>query len=444
MTVRKNRKAIWGWYFYDWAAQPYHTLLITFIFGPYFVSSVVGDPVQGQIYWGWMLTIVGVFLAISAPMLGAIADNSGPRKPWIMLFSIMYIAGSFALWWALPLSGNIPAILFAFGIGMIGVELSQVFVNAILPSLAERKDLGRISGDGWAMGYVGGMIALVVMLLFLAESDKGVTLLGTPPIFGLDPALREGTRSVGPLTSIWYVVFIIPFFLFVPDVVRKKTAPGNVANALGNLMKTIRELPDNISLFAYLGSSMFYRDALNGLYTFGGIYAAGVLGWSIVEIGIFGLVAILAGAVFSWIGGFADKKFGPKKMITYSIIALIIVCILIVGTSRDTFFGAVLADGSTLPDTLFMVSGAVIGAAGGILQATSRTMLVDQAHPGRMTEAFGLYALSGRATTFLAPALIAIVTDLTQNQRLGVSPVIGLFLIGLALLFWVRSAHEYR
>ena len=444
MAGKRDRKSIWGWYFYDWAAQPYNTLLITFIFGPYFTSAVVEDPVRGQVIWGWMLATVGISLAVVAPILGAIADSSGPRKPWMLLFSLIYIAGSMSLWWALPASGHVTAILFAFGLGMIGMELTQVFANAFLPSLAPREEIGRISGSGWAFGYAGGVLALAIMMLLFAEDESGLTFLKNPPALGLDASLREGTRSVGPFTAVWYIVFILPFFLFVPDRIRQKVSKNTISNGLKELGSTIAKLPENTSLAAYLGSSMFYRDALNGLYGFGGIYAANVLGWSIVEIGIFGIVAAVTGAIFCWFGGIADQRYGPKRMIALSIVALIIVCTLIVGTSRETFFGAVLAVDTVLPDRLFMFCGAIIGAAGGILQASSRTMLVDQAHPDRMTEAFGLYALSGRATAFLAPALIAIVTDLTQNQRLGVSPLILLFLIGLTMLFWVRSSEEYR
>ncbi|MBV1866131.1 MAG: MFS transporter [Rhodobacteraceae bacterium] len=444
MTTPTNRKAIWGWYFFDWAAQPYHTLLVTFIFGPYFVSSVVGDPVLGQALWARMMWIVGLFLALSAPVLGAIADSNGPRKPWIALFSVVYIVCAASLWIATPGMNNFSVILVAFGVGFAAVELAQVLINAILPTLGPREELGRISGSGWAFGYVGGLLTLIIMLLFLAEGENGLTLLGTPPVFGLDAAAREGTRSVGPLTAIWYAVFLIPFFLWVPDVVQKSNAGGAIVKGLRELKQTLANLPNNTSLAAYLGSSMFYRDALNGLYTFGGIYAAGVLGWSVTQIGIFGIVAIITGAIFSWLGGYADRKYGPKVVITCSVVALIIVCTLIIGTSRSTFFGTVLSEGSTFPDSLFMFCGAVIGGAGGILQAASRTMLVHQAEPDRVTEAFGLYALSGRATAFLAPALIDLVTTLTSNQRLGLTPVILLFIIGLVLLFWVRSAEEYR
>lgn len=443
MTGRAGNKAIWGWMSFDWAAQPFHTLLLTFIFAPYFTSTVMSDPVAGQSLWGFMLAIAGIVMALSAPILGAYADAVGPRKPWIFLFSILFVSGTVPLWMAVPGMQNTTLILVLFAIGLIGVEFSQIFVNAMLPELGGGNDIGRISGTGYAVGYAGGVLALFIMLLFLAENADGVTLLKTSPILGLDPETRQGTRSVGPLTGIWYIVFMIPFFLWVPDVTRNTKAGNVVGNALHDLARTIRALPENISLAAYLGSSMFYRDALNGLYAFGGIYAAGVLGWTITQIGIFGIIAAITGAVFSWIGGYVDRAIGPKKLITICIFTLILVCILIVGTSRHTFFTAPLAETSTLPDKLFMFCGAIIGGAGGVLQAASRTMMVFQANKERMTEAFGLYALSGRATAFLAPGLVALVTDLTQSQRLGILPIIGLFMIGLVMLVWVDPKEGY-
>ncbi len=184
---------------------------------------------------------------------------------------------------------------------------------------------------------------------------------------------------------------------------------------------------------------MFYRDALIGIYSFGGIYASGVLGWSITQIGIFGIVSGIAAAIFTFLGGFADKYFGSKRVIIFCICTLIIVCILIVGTSRDVFFGISLDEFSSFPDKLFLICGVAIGAAGGSLQSASRTMLVLQADRNRMTEAFGLYALTGRATSWMAPALIGYVTFISQNQQLGVLPVVVLFIIGLFPLIWVNT-----
>ena len=444
MEIKNNRKSVWGWYFYDWAAQPYNTLLITFIFAPYFSSAVASNSVDGQTMWATMIALSGFFLAFTSPIFGAIADSAGPRKPWIYLFSIMYIIGAAYLWNATPNMASVTMVLLMFAIGMIGMELSQTFVNSMLPSLASRAEIGRISGSGWAFGYVGGVVSLFIMLLFFAENDSGVTFIGIAPIFGLDGAAREGTRFVGILTAVWFFIFMIPFFLWVKDEPRRENIYNAVSKGLSELFTTLGNLSQKRSLAAYLLSSMFYRDALIGLYSFGGIYASGVLDWSIVQIGIFGIVAAITGAIFCFIGGFVDQAIGPKKVIVISVSVLIIVSILIIGLSRETIFGIPISSQSSLPDNLFIFAGACIGAAGGVLQASSRTFLVDQADPERMTEAFGLYALTGKASAFLAPMLIAVFTSLSGSQRLGVSPVIGLFVIGLILLFWVRSSDEYR
>ncbi|MFQ5439308.1 MAG: MFS transporter [Paracoccaceae bacterium] len=439
MAEVSQKKRIWGWMLFDWASQPYNTLLITFIFAPYFVSAVVGDPVKGQAAWGYTVGIAGVVIAIMAPILGAISDTTGPRRPWIWGFSAMYVVGSFLLWWAVPGMADYTWILVAFGVGLIGMEFATIFTNAFLPELGPHEEVGRLSGNGWALGYVGGLITLVMMLALLAENGDGVTLLGTPPIFGLDAAAREGTRSVGPLTSVWYVIFIIPFFLWVRDAPRKASVQGALRQGIGELVITLKTLPRHPSLFAYLAASMFYRDALNGIYTFGGIYAKGVLGWSIVSIGVFGILAITSGALFAWLGGKADHAFGPKPVILFSIFTLIATVFVIIMVDRQSVLGVAVTPDSSLPDIVFYICGFVIGAAGGTIQAASRTMLVWQANEDRMTEAFGLYALSGKATAFLAPLGIAVATDLTGSQRLGVTPVLALFALGLVLLAFVRA-----
>ncbi|WP_071468182.1 MFS transporter [Roseinatronobacter thiooxidans] len=442
--MSQQHKRIWGWWMFDWANQPYNILLLTFVFAPYFTSFVAPDPVTGQAMWGWMLAISGVLTALFAPILGAIADSSGAKRRWILLWSAMYVAGAAMLWWAVPDADQttIILILVAFAIGMVGLEYGIVFTNALLPTLGTRENWGKISGTGWALGYIGGLISLFIMLLLLAENDSGVTLLGIAPILGLDPDLREGTRAVGPFTALWYMVFVIPFFVWVKEPARPKAAAGAVKRGLADLKATLRALPARRSLFAYLGSSMIYRDALNGIYAFGGIYAAGVLGWSIIQIGVFGILAAAVGALACWIAGKLDSRFGPKPVILAAIVLLIVVCTIIVGTDRTMVVFAPIADGSNLPDIIFYICGALIGAGGGSLQAASRTMMVRQADPARMTEGFGLYALSGKALSFVAPALIALATTLTESQRLGVTPLIGLFVIGLVLLLWVKPEGE--
>jgi UMF1 family MFS transporter len=436
-----------GWMMFDWASQPYSTLLLTFLFGPYCAEIVAARELAAgstpdtaraaaQSAWGWGLATAGVAIAILAPFLGAIADTRGRRMPWIWGFSALYVAGSAGLWFAHPETISVPLILALFGLGLIGMEFATIFTNALLPGLGPREDIGRISGTGWALGYAGGVVALVIMLLLFAENAAGTTLLGSPPVLGLDPEAREGTRFVGPLTALWYVVFMVPFFVWV----REFPTPGTstVTQALSDLWSTVRSLPKRVSLSAFLASSMFYRDGLNGLYTFGGIYALGILGWSVTQVGVFGILGAICGALACWGAGRVDSARGPKPVITGSIWVLIATTGVIATLTPTSVLGLAVADGSPLPDIAFYVCGCLIGAAGGTVQSSSRTMMVRQGDEARMTEGFGLYALSGKATAFLAPASIALVTDLTGSARAGILPLIGLFILGLVLLVWVN------
>ena len=438
MADISQRKRIWGWFFFDWASQPYNTLLLTFIFGPY-INEILGDGTAAQSAWGFGIGAAGILIALLAPILGAMADTSGRRLPWVWAFSVMYVVGASGLWLAAPGDVNLVLVMVFFAIGLIGMEFATIFTNSILPELGPKERLGRISGNGWAFGYVGGLLTLVIMLVFFAESGTtGKTFVGFTPPFGLDAAAREGTRFVGPLTALWFAVFMIPFFMWVREPRRAPAPPGAVKLALKGLGGTLRSLPQTPSLFAYLGSSLFYRDALNGIYTFGGIYAAGVMGWSVVETGIFGILAIVAGAVFAWLGGFADSAYGPKPVILVCIVVLTAMAICVVTITPETVLGMTVALGSSLPDQAFLAVGVGIGASGGTLQSASRTMLIRQANPDRMTEAFGLYALSGKATSFMAPLLIGTVTYISGSQQIGVAPLIVLFALGLILLLWVK------
>lgn len=447
------RKRIWGWYFFDWASQPYNTLLLTFIFGPYFAevarayftaggADVESAKALSQAYWTGGLTITGLAIAILSPVLGAISDGSGQRIRWIWLFSLMYVAGSLALWWTLPDMPTLFWPVFWFSLGFIGMELATNFTNALMPSLTGQEEMGRISGSGFAFGYAGGVIALFLMLLFLAENGQtGKTLIGLSPAFGLDPALREGTRAVGPFTALWYVVFMVPFFLWV----KEPAHPGprrSVAQSLDDLWQSVRGLAHRRSLAAYLVSSMFYRDALNAVYGLGGAYASNVMGWEVVQSGVFGILAAITAAVFSWLGGRLDARFGPKPVIIWSVLALILVLIVMVGLTPDSIFGNAVAEGSSLPNVVFYICGAVIGAAGGTVQSASRTLMVAHVTPETAASGFGLYGLSGKATAFLAPALITVVTLASGNARIGLTPLIGLFLIGLFLLIWVHPKGD--
>ncbi|NBE09191.1 MFS transporter [Paragemmobacter ruber] len=447
------KRRIWGWFFFDWASQPYNTLLLTFIFGPYFAEIARGyymaegmDPeaagAAAQAYWGAGLAIASVIIAVTAPLLGAIADSTGRRLVWVWFFSAFYIVGSYALWYIAPGGDNLFWAVLFFGLGFIGMEFATIFTNALMPSLTDHDDLGAVSGSGFAFGYLGGVLALAIMLALFAEnSATGKTLIGIDPILGLDPEAREGTRAVGPFTAIWYAVFMIPFFLWVkePHIERR---PLNLSLAFASLRDLIASLRYRGSLSAYLASSLFYRDALNALYGFGGVYASGVLGWEITQIGVFGVVGAVTAMIAAWIGGKADRRYGPKPVIAFCIVVLIAVCCVIVGMTREGLWGIPLDPAGGASDRIFFACGALIGAAGGALQAASRTLMVRHTTPDRATEAFGIYALSGKVASFISPALIALVTAISGSQRIGISPLIVMFLIGLVLLLFVRARGE--
>ena len=451
-----SRRRIWGWMLFDWAQQPYATLGLTFIFGPYFaavaaqhyLSAGAADAdaanAQAQSLWSLGQTIAGFVIAFSAPILGAWADASGRKLAWIGGFSVIVVLCAASLWWTTPDGALLVPMLMLFWLGFVAAESAMNVNNAMLPALGNDREIGRISGSGAALGYWGGVLSLIVMLLFLAENDQGVTLLGNPPAFGLDPGAREGTRSVGPVIALWYAVFIIPFFLWSREdgpVSRARPAIGQV---MRDLAATVREVFRRRSLGSFLLGSMLYRDGLNAIYSFGGIYAALVLGWSTIQIGVFGIIAAIAAAVLTWVGGLADARFGPKPVIRVTCWVLILVTIVIVGMSRESLFGIPLAEGSVIPDAIFYVCGAILGGAGGANYSASRSMMVRHAHPERPAEAFGLFALTGRATAFLAPMLIGLFTWWTGSVQLGFVPVIGLFLIGLLLLRFVDPNGDRR
>ena len=451
-TVDKTlRKRIWGWFFFDWASQPYHTVLNTFIFGPFFVAIAATYYLnQGQVegiadanaqaMWAWTTALIGLVIAFSAPIFGAMADSTGRKMPWIFGFSIMYVLGSAALWFTAPDASNLFWMLAAFGIGFIGAEYALIFTNAQLPGLGTREQIGKVSGSGFAFGYLGGVIALAICLLFLVEQGDGKTVAGLDPLLGLNAAAREGTRAAGPFTALWFIVFMIPYFLWVREV-RTDQIRASFSEAVAQVVKSVKGLTNRKSLGFFLLGSMFYRDALNGLYTFGGVYAKLVLDWEVTQIGVFGVVAAIGAAVFSYLGGFADRRFGPKPVIVFAIVVLMLVSFTIINVTPDAVFGMAVAEGT--PDLIFIICGILIGGMGGMLQSSSRSLMVRHTDEDNATEYFGLYGLSGRATAFLAPLLIGIVTTMSQSARIGISPVIGLFLVGLILLAYVHKNGDF-
>jgi UMF1 family MFS transporter len=445
------RRAIVGWVLFDWAAQPFFTLIITFVYAPYFASAIASDPVQGQALWGFATAAAGFTVAALSPVLGAVADASGRRKPWIAAFGVLVVAGSALLWLGRPGDASVIPVLTAYAVGVVGVEFAGVFTNAMMPSLVPPERLGRLSGTGWAVGYVGGLLSLILVLGFLAGSPQtGKTLLGVTPMFGLDPVLREGDRAVGPLSAMWFVVFILPLFVFTPDRPAAMPLGAAVSHGLRELLVTLRRLPQHRNVAVFLLAQMICADALLALFAFGGIYAAGTFGWNTIQIGVFGILLVITATVGAYAGGKLDDRVGPKRVMLGSLAILLVATVAILSTGRDHILFVVPVAppvvGAGLfaapAEKFFIAIGLFIGLAAGPLQAAARTLLVRLAPADKITQFFGLFALSGKVTSFAGPLLVGIVTTAFASQRAGMAVLVVFFGVGALVLSRVQTADR--
>jgi len=443
-----RRAAVVSWIFFDWAAQPYFTLITTFVFSPYFVTHMASDPASGQAMWGFATAAAGLVIALLSPVLGAIADASGRRKPWIAAFGTLLVIGSSLMWFGKPGDpGVIPALLLAYGIATIGVEFAMVFNNAMMPSLVPPDKIGRLSGNGWATGYVGGILSLILVLGFLAANpETGRTLFGFMPLFGLDPVTHQGDRITGPLTAIWFIIFVAPMFLLTPDYPAKLPVRDALRRGLTELKGTLAELPKRRSMAAFLIANMIYTDGLVSLFAFGGIYAASTFGWHTIQIGTFGILLAIAGTFGAWLGGKLDDTLGPKQVIAGSTVVLLSSIIGILLVDKDSIFfikvtppepGGALFSGAA--ERAYLLLGCLLGMAGGPLQAASRSLLVRMAPKDRVAQYFGLFALTGKVTSFVGPLLIGAITAITASQKAGMAVLVIFFVAGLALLARVKE-----
>jgi UMF1 family MFS transporter len=450
LTTQAPRRAIFGWVLFDWACQPVATLITTFIYAPYFASAVASSPAEGQALWGFAAAAAGIVIALTSPLVGAVADATGPRKPWIAAFGALLILGSIGLWFGKPGDAStIMLVLICFAVLTIGTEFATVFNNAMMPSLVPPNRIGWLSGLGWATGYLGGLVSLAFALLFLSTNPKtGLTLLGTPPAFGLDAATREGDRFIGPLAAIWFAIFVIPMFLFTPDNAKALKLGPAMRSGFRKTIDTLREARKHRNIGTFLLANMVYADGLVALFAFGGIYAAGTFGWGAIQLGVFGILLTITGTAGALIGGRLDDRFGAKPVILGSLVILFFSCIAILSMDRDRiffFFPVAPADPhaglfSSTPEKLYVAIGLFIGLAAGPLQAASRALLVRLAPREQLAQFFGLFALSGKLTSFLGPFLVATVTALTMNQRAGVSVLVLFFIVGGLLVLRVNTA----
>ena len=421
---RASGRGIWGWMLFDWAAQPFFTVVITFVFGPYFVSRMASDPAQGQAVWGYGIAAAGLAIALLSPVLGSIADQTGPRKPWIAFFALIKVASLTMLWFAAP--------------------GSNLYVTVLFP----KSEIGRISNIGWGLGYVGGMTALVLVIALMAASpETGKTIVGLDPLFGLDPKLGEDARATGPLSALWYLVFVLPMFLYTPDATKGMAIGPAVRAGLTTLRATIAEARQRGGIVRFLIARMLYQDGVNALLALGGAFAAAMFSWSITEIGIFGIILNVVAVFGCMVAARLDTALGSKTMVMISLVLLIVATIGIVSTGPGyTLFGLWGMPGDdtgglfgTPAEKAYLAFGMLIGLAFGPVQASSRSYMARSVTAAEAGRYFGLYALAGRATSFAAPFAVATVTALSGSPRLGMAAIVLFLGAGM----WILAGTPY-
>ena len=408
-----SRRALFSWCLYDWANSAFPTVITTFVFATYFTKAVAADAVTGTAQWGYAMSVSALSVAIVSPVLGAIADHSGRRKPWLFAFTVLCVAATALLWFTRPDVADVLWALVFVALANFAFEMGMVFYNAMLPGLAPAVRMGRLSGWGWGLGYAGGLSCLAVALVGLVQAEN--------PWFGLDKDTAEHVRATALLVALWFAVFSIPVFLATPDSPATGVTAGQaIRRGIASLVSTLRRIREFVHIVRFLLARMIYTDGLNTLFAFGGIYAAGTFGMDFAEIIIFGIAlnvtAGIGAASFAWI----DDFIGPKRTILISVAGL-------------TVFGGILI---VVPSkALFWAFGLPLGIFVGPAQAASRTLMAHLAPAELRTEMFGLYALSGKATAFLGPALLGWVTVVADSQRAGMATILAFFVIG-ALFMW--------
>jgi len=439
-------RGIWGWMFFDWAAQPFFTVVTTFIFGPYFVSRMAPNPADGQAAWGYAIAVAGLFIAVLSPVLGSIADQTGGRKTWIAGFAVLQIVSMSLLWFAAPGSPLLPVLLF-FSLASVAAEFSIVFNDSMMPRLLAEREVGRVSNLAWGLGYVGGMIVLIFVVIFIAGSPAtGKTILGLHPLFGLDPAKGEDARIVGPLAAIWYLLFILPMFVFTPDAERGLPVRKAVGKGLRELAATLLEVRQKSGLFRFLVARMIYQDGVNALLALGGAFAAQMFGWTITEIGLYGIILNVV-AIFGCLAASRlDQRLGSKSIVILALIFLSAATLGMISTGPGyALFGLIdlgtarsgARSGAlfgTMAEKAYILFGLLVGLAFGPVQASSRSWLARSVSAGEAGRYFGIYALAGRATSFAAPLAVAGLTQFSGSPRLGMAAIVLFLGGGLALL----------
>lgn len=427
-TAVPDRKSVASWCLYDWANSAFTTLVVTFVYATYFTQTFAENADRGTVLWSRGVTVSSLIIALVSPVLGAMADRSGLRRPFLAAATLISIAATAWLTFIVPGGGNaVLAALTLFVVANVGFEVGMVFYNAFLPQVATPASIGRISGIGWGIGYAGGLVSLALALLGL------VGLGDAPPWVSLSTEDGFNVRASNLLVAGWFLLFSLPMLLLVRDRVAARSAPpagfaASIGKAFRDLQRTFARIRDFRDIVRFLLARLVYNDGLITMMAFGGVYAAGTFGMDTGEVILFAISINVTAGLGAFLFGLVDDRVGGRTTVLWSLVGLFLCTLVaIVATSKVLFWVAVV------------VSGLFIGPT----QSASRSLMARFAPKRYESEFFGFFAFSGKATAFLGPLLLGLITA-GHGQRAGVSVVLGFFLVGGLLLLRVDEARGMR
>ncbi len=406
-------KKVFNFALYDFANSAFTTIIITFIFATYFAKQIAPNPVLGQSYWGWTIGLVGFFVAISGPFIGSFADKNNQILFFLRCFSLLCIFFTSLLWFAKPYENYLLYTLIIVGIANFFYELSLIFYNSLLKDISKNKNLGKSSGLGFALGYLGGIVILFISIKLFIDNEN------LP--FGLSKEESQNIRATAILVGAWFLLFSIPFLFFFKKKIKKfkKSSLSNFSDLKNLVWK--RGLK---TLGKFLIARMLYADGLNAIIIMGGIFAVGVFNLEIKELLILSVLMNVTALVGAVIGGIANDKYGSKIVIIISLLGLIFSSIIILFAYSKL---------------LFFIMAAINGLFIGPIQSASRVIITTLLNNNNQGKGFGLFATSGKLTSFIGPLLVSTVTFLSDSQRIGFSSAIILLVIGLIILINIKK-----
>ncbi|MEM8636429.1 MAG: MFS transporter [Pseudomonadota bacterium] len=443
-----------GWAIFEFARNPYYNAIVISVYAPFFARSVVGDPVEGQSMVSLAITIAGMIMAICAPILGTLVDKGGYRKPPVAMALGTLGLTTACLWFVRPgMDGAVPLGMALMATGYVTYTIAELFHNAMLPMAGRSKALPMISGLGLGLGNFGGLSTLILIGVFLTNPEI--------PVLGLDKETFQEYRIVGPFIAAWLVIFVLPFFLFMPDI--NKTAdhgwrkaaratfsserglPGLFMNGINYTISMFRTYPN---IMRYLVGRMLYADGITALLTIGSVYVGGFLGWSGTQLIAYNVMGGIFAVLGAFLGGFLDQRLGPKRALQIELSFIIALLLFQLSITPDSLLfglipaGHVIWEGGlfqTLSDVVYILLVIPVALMLTACISSSRYMLVHIAPPDQIGQFFGFYAMAGSVTVFLGPGLIYVMTTLSGSQRIGISMVGVLFIVGLWVISGVKA-----